>query len=116
MPQSMVEIAKELTLALIETGNMPPEDTQETLQKTYATLTALKAQEESGVSTPAPASKIVPVDWRKSMTKHAVTCLECGHYWTGSDVDFEWTDDPELNVGDLCPHCGGDNVVREERG
>jgi predicted transcriptional regulator len=74
----MVEIAKELTLALIETGNMPPEDMQETLEKTYATLTALKAQEESDGSTPAPASKIVPVDWRKSMTKHAVTCLECG--------------------------------------
>ena len=65
----MVEIAKELTLALVETGNMPPEDLQETLQKTYTTLTALKAQEESGVSTPAPASKIVPVDWRKSITK-----------------------------------------------
>jgi predicted transcriptional regulator len=78
MSQSVVELVKELTLALIETGNMPPEDTQETLQKTYATLTALKAQEESGVSTPAPASKRVPVDWRKSVTKHAVTCLECG--------------------------------------
>ena len=78
MSQSMVEIAKELTLALVETGNMPPEDMQDALQKTYATLAALKAQEESGVSTPAPASKIVPVDWRKSMTKHAVTCLECG--------------------------------------
>jgi len=78
MPQSMVEIAKELTLALIETGNMPPEDMQDALQKTYAILTALKAQEESGVSTPATASKIVPVDWRKSITKQAVTCLECG--------------------------------------
>src|ERR687893_297235 len=78
MSQSMVEIAKELTLALIETGNMRPEAMQETLEKTYATLTALKAQEESDVSTPAPASKIVPVDWRKSITKQAVTCLECG--------------------------------------
>jgi predicted transcriptional regulator len=25
-----------------------------------------------------PQSKIVPVDWRKSITKHAVICLECG--------------------------------------
>ena len=29
MSQSMVEIAKELTLALVETGNMPPEDMQD---------------------------------------------------------------------------------------
>ena len=49
----MVEVAKEFTLALITTGNVAPEDMQEMLQKTYATLTALKAQEESGVSTPA---------------------------------------------------------------
>jgi predicted transcriptional regulator len=75
MSQSVVEITKDLTLALIETGNMQPQDMQVTLEKTYATLTALKAQEESGVSTPAPP---VPVNWRKSITKHAVTCLECG--------------------------------------
>ena len=78
MPQSLIELAKELTLALIQTDNLLPEDMHETLQKTYATLSTLKAQEESGVSTPAPASKIVPVDWRKSITKQAVTCLECG--------------------------------------
>ena len=75
---STLELAKELTLALIQTGNVAPEDMQETLQKTYATLTALKAQEESGVFAPAPVSQTVPVDWRKSITKHAVTCLECG--------------------------------------
>ena len=78
MPQSLMELAKELTLALIQTDNLLPEAMQETLQKTHATLSALKAQEESGVSTPASASKIVPVDWRKSITKQAVTCLECG--------------------------------------
>jgi predicted transcriptional regulator len=78
MPESVVELAKELTLALIETGNVAPEDMQETLQKTYATLTALKIHEESGVFAPAPVSETVPVDWRKSITKHAVTCLECG--------------------------------------
>ena len=78
MSQSVVELAKELTLALIETGNIAPEDMQDTLQKTYTTLTALKAQEESGVFAPAPISQTVPVDWRKSITKHAVTCLECG--------------------------------------
>ena len=78
MTQSLVEVAKELTLALIATGNVASEDMQETLQKTYATLTALKAQEESEVFAPATVSETVPLDWRKSITKQAVTCLECG--------------------------------------
>jgi predicted transcriptional regulator len=71
-------LAKELTLALVQTGNVSAEDMQETLQKTHATLTALKGQEESGGSPAAPVSWTAPVDWRKSITKHAVTCLECG--------------------------------------
>jgi predicted transcriptional regulator len=75
MPQSTLEIAKELTLALIETGNVPPEDMQDTLQKTHATLAALKAQEETGSGTVKTQE---PVDWRTSITRHAVTCLECG--------------------------------------
>ena len=78
MSQSLVEHAKELTLALIATGNVAPKDMQEMLQKTYASLSALKAQEESAVLPPLPASETALVDWRKSITKHAVTCLECG--------------------------------------
>jgi predicted transcriptional regulator len=78
MSQSLVEVAKELTLALIATGNVAPDDMQEMLQKTYATLTALKAQEESGVFAPATVSETGPLDWRKSITRHAVTCLACG--------------------------------------
>jgi predicted transcriptional regulator len=74
----MIEIAKDLTLALIKIGDMPPEDMQETLEKTYATLTALKAQEASGTFPTLPAAETPPADWRKSITKHAVTCLECG--------------------------------------
>jgi len=78
MAPSILELAKELTLALVKTGNVTFEDMQDTLQKTYVTLTALKAQEESGVFAPLPISQTVSVDWRKSITKHAVTCLECG--------------------------------------
>jgi predicted transcriptional regulator len=76
MPQSALEIAKELTMALIETGNVPPEDMQDTLQKTHATLTALKAQEAAG--TPIPVSDAPLENWRKSITKHTVACLACG--------------------------------------
>jgi predicted transcriptional regulator len=78
MSQSLVEHAKELTLALIATGNVAPKDMQEMLQKTYASLSALKAQEEKAALPPLPASETALVDWRKSITKHAVTCLECG--------------------------------------
>ena len=77
MPQSLIEFAKELTLALIQTGNLLPKDVQETLQKTHTTLTALKAQEEFGTATALPVVKTA-VDWRKSITKHAVACFECG--------------------------------------
>ena len=49
------------------------------LQQTYASLQALKTQEDShssvAIATPETLSK--PVDWRKSITKHTVTCLEC---------------------------------------
>jgi len=75
MPQSILEIAKDLTLTLVEAGRLSTDDMQDTLQKTYATLTALKAQEETGSGTVKTQE---PVDWRKSITRHAITCLECG--------------------------------------
>jgi predicted transcriptional regulator len=78
MSQSMVELAKELTLALVQTGNLAPEDIKETLQKTYTTLTALKGQEETGSATAVPVADSSSVNWRKSISQHAVTCLECG--------------------------------------
>jgi predicted transcriptional regulator len=79
MPQSLVEIANELTLALLQTWRIPPDNMQETLEKTYATLTALKAQEESGFPAPGAPSQSPLGDWRKSITTYSITCLECGH-------------------------------------
>jgi predicted transcriptional regulator len=76
MSQSLIELATELTFALIQTGSLLPKDVQETLQKTHTILTALKALEESG----SPAlGQSPPGDWRKSITKYLITCLECGH-------------------------------------
>lgn len=77
MSQSVLEMAKELSLALIETGNVPAEDMQDTLQTTHTTLLTLKAQEAFG-TTAVPSVVKTVVDWRKSITKHAVACLECG--------------------------------------
>jgi predicted transcriptional regulator len=76
MAQSLTEIAKDLTLTLVEAGRLSAEDMQDTLQKTHAILTALKAQEAAG--TTIPVSDAPPVNWRKSITKYAVACLACG--------------------------------------
>ena len=78
MTSSILELAKELTLALVQTGNVAPEDMKETLQKTYTNLTALKMQEETGSAIAVPVADSSSVYWRKSISKHAVTCLECG--------------------------------------
>ena len=56
------------------------EDMYQALQQTYASLQALKAQEDANGSV-AVATRETPsesVNWKKSITKHTVTCLECG--------------------------------------
>src|SRR5688572_16695131 len=78
MAQTLVEMAKDLTRSLVETGRLSAEDIQGTLQQAYAALSALKTQEEAGTSASVPVAESPPVDWRKSITRHAVTCLECG--------------------------------------
>src|SRR5215471_21636704 len=80
MSQTLLEMAKDLVLAQIEAHRLTPEEMHQALQQTYASLQALKMQEDTHgsvpVATPAIAPK--PVDWRKSLTKYQVTCLECG--------------------------------------
>ena len=79
MPQTLLEMAKDLVLAQIAAHNLPPEEMHQALQHTYARLQALKAQEDAngGVAVVAPATPAEPVNWRKSITKHTVICLEC---------------------------------------
>jgi predicted transcriptional regulator len=78
MTQTLVEMAKDLTRSLVETGRLSPEDMQHTLQQAYATLSALKTREESGTSAPVPTPEPAAVDWRKSIARRTITCLECG--------------------------------------
>jgi predicted transcriptional regulator len=77
--KTLLEMAKDFAQSFVEAGQLSAEDMQNTLQKTYTTLTALKAQEESGTISAVSVPQTLPVDWRKSITKHAVTCLECRH-------------------------------------
>jgi predicted transcriptional regulator len=80
MSQTLLEMAKDLVMAQIAAHRLSPEDMHQALQQTYASLQALKAQEDAdgsiAVATPETPSK--PVHWRKSITKQRVTCLECG--------------------------------------
>jgi predicted transcriptional regulator len=80
MPQTLLEMAKDLVLAQIEARNLSPDEMHQALQHTYASLQALKAQGDAhgSVAVAAPETPPVPVNWRKSITKHTVTCLACG--------------------------------------
>ena len=80
MSQTLLEMAKDLVMAQIAAHHLSPDEMHQALQQTYASLQVLKTQEDShgsvAVATPETPSK--PVNWRKSITKHTVTCLECG--------------------------------------
>jgi predicted transcriptional regulator len=80
MSQTLLEMAKDLVMAQIQARTLPPHAMHIALQQTYTTLMTLKAQEDSpgSVAVATPATPPKPVDWRKSITKHVVTCLECG--------------------------------------
>ncbi len=80
MAQTLLEMAKDLVLAQIRVHSLSPEDMHAALQHTYASLHALQTQENaqgSGAVAP-PETSAQPVNWRKSITKQTVTCLECG--------------------------------------
>jgi predicted transcriptional regulator len=70
-------MTKDLVIAQIQTKALPPDTMHKALLQTYASLTALQAQEETD-GTGSVQTTIEPVDWRKSITRHVVTCLECG--------------------------------------
>ena len=75
MTESLLTMAKDLVLAQIQSGHATPDNMTELLNSTYATLQQLHSSEQHG---PVEAVPPEPVDWKKSITKHAVTCLECG--------------------------------------
>src|SRR5437763_4974574 len=80
MSQTLLAMAKDLVMAQIAAHRLAPDEMHAALQHTYASLRALKTQQDShgsmAVATPETPSQ--PVNWRKSITKHAVMCLECG--------------------------------------
>jgi predicted transcriptional regulator len=80
MSQTLLEMAKDLVMAQIEAQRLSPDDMHTALQQTYASLKALQAQEDGHghIAVVTLGTPPAPVNWRKSITKHHVTCLECG--------------------------------------
>src|SRR5262245_18363505 len=78
MAQTLLEMARALVLAQVEAHRLSPEEMHKDLQQTYASLQALKAQEDVNgtVAVVTPETPSNPVNWRKSITKHMVMCPE----------------------------------------
>ena len=79
MPESTLEMAKDLVMAMIQSGHLAPEEMQQELQKTHSSLVAMKAQEELGQASGSEnGAGSGPVDWKKSIKKYTIECLVCG--------------------------------------
>ncbi len=76
----LTHMAKELVKELILTNRLSPDEARALLHETHATLQGLAAGESPAVAQAPEAAEVAQVlpDWKKSITKHAVTCLECG--------------------------------------
>ena len=79
MSQTLLEVAKDLVLVQIQAHKLSPEQMHTALQQTYTSLQALKMQEDAhgSVAVAPPETLPAPGNWKKSITKHTVTCLEC---------------------------------------
>jgi predicted transcriptional regulator len=83
MAESLTEMAKDLTMALIEKDLIASTDTNQYLHQIHASLRELKAQEDrtlaSGESKEGETTERLPaIDWKKSIRKHMIECLICG--------------------------------------
>jgi len=80
MAQTLLEMTKELVLAQIQIKQVAPESLNSVLHSTYETLRSLHHAETNGSNGvgDAEASGPVSTDWKSSITRHSIRCLECG--------------------------------------
>ncbi len=90
MPQTILEMAKDLVMAQIQAGALPPDEMHKELQKTYASLVDLRIKEELGENGGGLAARggedlslegdVGPtaLHWKKSIKKYTIECLVCG--------------------------------------
>jgi predicted transcriptional regulator len=72
MSQTTLEMTKELVIAQIEAKALSPDEVQTILRQTHAVLMNLQDQEACREAVPKSGA------WEKSVTRHTITCLECG--------------------------------------
>lgn len=80
MPQTLLEMTKDLVTEQILQRHVKPENTQGMLEHAFATLQSLQQTEALMGAPPVPGmpQAIAAADWEKSISKHAIICLECG--------------------------------------
>ncbi len=80
MPQSILEMAKDLVQAQTQNGAVEPEKMIELLKSTVEGLTELSTQ-SSNPTGPGAGDNATPkesMDWRHSIKKNSILCLEFG--------------------------------------
>ena len=90
MPQTLLEMAKDLVMAQIQAGALPLDEMHRELQRTYASLVDLKVKEDLGDSgtgfmgrggeEASAEGEATPTaaNWKKSIKKYTIECLVCG--------------------------------------
>ena len=80
MPASIIEMAKDLVQAQIQTGAVEPERMMELLKSTVEGLAELSTRysNPTGPDAGDTATPEEPIDWRHSIKKNSITCLESG--------------------------------------
>ena len=90
MPQTLLEMAKDLVMAQIQAGALSPDEMHRELQRTYASLVDLKVKEDLGESGAGLTARRgeeassegeaapVPSNWKRSIKKYTIECLVCG--------------------------------------
>jgi len=101
MSQTLLEMTKDLVLAQIHSQHLTPESIHGALHRTYDILQHLDSSASGGENghgqAPAPSLEARPqVDWKGSITRHAIHCLECGE-------TFKQLSLRHLSVHDLDP-------------
>lgn len=80
MSSLVIKMATDLVVAQTHAQQLTPDEVRELLLSTHATLLALQSRETVDASeSPGPLStSAARTDWRSSILRHAITCMECG--------------------------------------
>jgi len=80
MSQTIIEMVKDLVIEQIRVHHLSPEDAKTLLLSTHATLLSMhNVDGPLSSASPEVKAEIINGDWKRSITKHAITCLECGN-------------------------------------